>query len=75
VSMLWAWPFDVESSHGIEQVVPRLLARALVLGTGTRLFGDTSDKKRLRLADSMMVGDSIAILIYEPAPNEAEGSA
>jgi hypothetical protein len=32
-----------------------------------RLFGDTSDKKRMRLTDSKVVGDGIAILIYQRA--------
>ena len=45
----------------------RLMVFPVVLGTGKRLFGDMSDKKRLRLTDSKMVGDGIAILIYEPA--------
>jgi hypothetical protein len=36
-----------------------------VLGTGKRLFGETSDKKTLRLADSKIVGDGVAILVYE----------
>ena len=36
----------------------------VVLGAGKRLFGDTSDKKRLRLADSKSVGDGVAILVY-----------
>jgi dihydrofolate reductase len=45
----------------------RLMVFPVVLGSGKRLFGDTSDKKPLRLADSKMVGDGVAILIYEPA--------
>jgi dihydrofolate reductase len=45
----------------------RLMVFPVVLGTGKRLFGDTSDKKPLRLVDSRMVGDGVAILIYEPA--------
>jgi dihydrofolate reductase len=45
----------------------RLMVFPVVLGSGKRLFGDTSDKKPLRLADSKMVGDGIAILTYEPA--------
>ncbi len=53
----------------------RLMVFPVVLGTGKRLFGDTSDKKRLRLTDSKMVGEGIAILIYEPAPKQADGSA
>jgi dihydrofolate reductase len=45
----------------------RLMVFPVILGTGKRLFGATSDKKRLRLADSKVVGDGIAILIYQPA--------
>jgi dihydrofolate reductase len=44
----------------------RLMVFPVTLGSGKRLFGDTSDKKSLRLADSKVVGDGIAILIYEP---------
>jgi dihydrofolate reductase len=50
----------------------RLMVFPVVLGSGKRLFGETSDKKRLRLADSKIVGDGVAILVYEPA-NEADG--
>ncbi|MCI0345590.1 MAG: hypothetical protein L0221_09135 [Chloroflexi bacterium] len=39
----------------------------VVLGTGKRLFGETSGKKRLRLAESRTVGDGVAVLIYAPA--------
>ena len=49
----------------------RLMVFPVVLGSGKRLFGDTSDKKPLRLVDSKMVGDGVAILIYEPAGEEA----
>ena len=49
----------------------RLMVYPLVLGAGKRLFGDTSDKKRLRLTDSKRVGDGVDILIYEPAGKEA----
>jgi dihydrofolate reductase len=52
----------------------RLMIYPAVLGTGKRLFGDTSDKKTLRLADSKMVGDGIAILVYQPAAEEAKAS-
>jgi dihydrofolate reductase len=44
----------------------RLMVFPVVLGTGKRLFGATSDKKRLRLTDSRTVGDGVTILIYEP---------
>lgn len=52
----------------------RLMVFPVVLGQGKRLFGDTGDKKTLRLADSKMVGDGVAVLIYEPAARDAEGS-
>lgn len=42
----------------------RLMVFPVVLGSGKRLFGDTTDKKPLRLADSKSVGDGIAILTY-----------
>jgi dihydrofolate reductase len=50
----------------------RLMVFPVVLGSGKRLFGDTSDKKRLRLTDSTTVGDGVAILIYEPVRDAAE---
>jgi dihydrofolate reductase len=49
----------------------RLMVFPVVLGAGKRLFGDTSDKKPLRLVDSMIVGDGVAILTYEPARGQA----
>jgi dihydrofolate reductase len=63
--------------HGSPQLVQTLIEHDLVdelrvmvfpvvLGSGKRLFGETSDKKSLRLADSKIVGDGVAILIYEP---------
>jgi len=45
----------------------RLMVFPVVLGAGKRLFGETSDKKRLRLTESRTVGDGVAILIYERA--------
>ncbi len=45
----------------------RLMVYPVVLGTGKRLFGDTSDKKPMRLTDSKTVGDGVTILIFEPA--------
>jgi dihydrofolate reductase len=45
----------------------RLMVFPVVLGSGKRLFGETSDKKPLRLVDSKTVGDGVAILVYEPA--------
>jgi dihydrofolate reductase len=45
----------------------RLMVFPVVLGAGRRLFGETSDKKTLRLTSHQVVGDGVAILIYEPA--------
>jgi dihydrofolate reductase len=45
----------------------RLMVFPVVLGSGKRLFGELSDKKALRLVDSKVVGDGVAILVYEPA--------
>jgi dihydrofolate reductase len=64
--------------HGSARLVQTLLANDLVdelrlmvfpvvLGTGKRLFGNSSDKKPLRLTKSKVVGAGVAILIYEPA--------
>ncbi|MFL5983169.1 MAG: dihydrofolate reductase family protein [Gaiellaceae bacterium] len=42
----------------------RLMVFPVILGSGKRLFGETTDKKSLRLADSKVVGDGVAILTY-----------
>jgi len=49
----------------------RLMVYPVVLGSGKRLFGETSDKKPLRLVESKVVGDGVSILIYRPAGEEA----
>lgn len=43
----------------------RLMVFPVVLGDGKRLFGETSEKKPLRLKSTQTVGDGVAILIYE----------
>jgi len=61
--------------HGSAQLAQALIERHLVdelrlmvypvlLGSGKRLFGE-SGKKTLRLTDSKVVGDGVAILVYE----------
>jgi dihydrofolate reductase len=42
----------------------RLKVFPIVLGDGERLFGETSDKKPLRLVDTQTVADGIAFLTY-----------
>jgi dihydrofolate reductase len=48
-----------------------LMIYPVVLGAGARLFGETSDKKPMRLIETRTVGDGIAILTYERAANAA----
>jgi dihydrofolate reductase len=43
----------------------RLMVFPVVLGSGKRLFGEASDKRALRLADSKTVGDGVVILTLE----------
>jgi dihydrofolate reductase len=43
----------------------RLIVFPVVLGAGQRLFGDTSDKKALRLLGSRTIGDGLVLLTYE----------
>jgi dihydrofolate reductase len=61
--------------HGSAQLVQLLLEHDLVdelrvmvfpvvLGTGKRLFGATSDKKRVHLTDTKVIGDGIVVLTY-----------
>ena len=50
----------------------RLMVFPVVLGSGKRLFGDTDDKRSLRLSNSMTVGDGVAILIYQRAGDREE---
>lgn len=42
----------------------RLMVFPVVLGTGKRLFGETTDKKRLQLSSSTVVGDGVALQVY-----------
>ena len=44
-----------------------LMVFPVVLGTGKRLFGETSDKKPWRLTESRTVGDGVTIAIYQRA--------
>src|SRR5262249_36497150 len=43
----------------------RLKIYPVVLGAGERLFGDTSDKKPLRLVDAQTLDDGVTFLTYE----------
>jgi dihydrofolate reductase len=64
--------------HGSAQLVQSLLEQDLVdevrlmvfpvvLGSGKLLFGETTSMKPLKLVDSNVVGDGVAILVYQRA--------
>ena len=44
----------------------RLVVFPVVLGGGERLFGETSDKKPMRLVATGTIGDGLAFLTYQP---------
>jgi dihydrofolate reductase len=44
----------------------RLMIYPVVLGAGERLFGETSDKKPMRLISTRTVGKDLAYLTYQP---------
>ena len=52
-----AWPGGRAAADGLP----------VVLGTGKRLFGDTSDSRRFAAKSSQIVGDGVVLMIYEPA--------
>ncbi len=63
--------------HGSARLAQTLLEHDLVdelhlmlfpvlLGSGKRLFGETSDKKSYRLVESKVVGEGVSILILRP---------
>jgi dihydrofolate reductase len=56
--------------HGLVDEL-RLMVFPVVLGSGKRLFAAGEEKKTLRLSSSKTVGEGIAILIYEPAADQA----
>src|SRR5262245_4987028 len=47
----------------------RLKIFPVVLGAGERLFGETSDKKPMRLVDTQTVEGDVVFLTYERAPD------
>ena len=44
----------------------RLMTHPFVVGAGDRLFGETGEKKPLRLVDIRAVGDGLVLLTYQP---------
>jgi dihydrofolate reductase len=67
--------------HGSAQLVQALVENDLVdefhlmvfpvvLGAGQRLFGETTDKKPLKLVSTETVGDGVTIAVYEASPGD-----
>ena len=50
----------------------RLMTSPIILGSGKRLFGETSDTTALQLVDTKTVGSGIVILTYQPVGEAAE---
>ncbi|MEA2380807.1 MAG: hypothetical protein QOH72_778 [Solirubrobacteraceae bacterium] len=78
VSKLRDGPASTIVVHGSAQLVQtlldndlvdelRLMVFPVVIGSGKRLFGATDGMKRMRLQSSQIVGDGVAIMVYEPA--------
>jgi dihydrofolate reductase len=44
----------------------RLTVYPVVLGAGLRIFGETSQRKPMRLVETRTVGDGLAYLVYRP---------
>src|SRR5262249_28972365 len=45
----------------------RLMVYPVVVGAGKRLFGETSQKQKLRLVETRVFDDGIQLLVYRPA--------
>jgi dihydrofolate reductase len=54
---------DLVEHDLVDQV--NLMIFPVVLGTGKRVFGETSDKKTMKLQEARTVGEGIVILVYE----------
>jgi dihydrofolate reductase len=57
---------ELIESDLVDQI--NLMIFPVVLGTGKRVFGETADKKPMRLKESRTVGDDgVVVMIYERA--------
>jgi len=45
----------------------RLMVFPVILGSGKKLFGESDEKKPMRLTSARTVGDGVSIMIYEPS--------
>lgn len=56
---------ELIESDLIDQI--NLMVFPVILGTGKRAFEETPERRNLRLRESKVVGDGVAVLIYERA--------
>ena len=56
---------ELIESDLVDQV--NLMVFPVILGTGKKAFEETPERRKLRLTDSKIVGEGIAVLIYERA--------
>jgi dihydrofolate reductase len=56
---------ELIESDLVDQI--NLMVFPVVLGTGKKVFTETSERRKLRLTESKVVGDGVAVLIYERA--------
>jgi dihydrofolate reductase len=56
---------DLAAHDLIDQV--NLMVFPVILGTGKKAFEELPDRRRMRLTESQVVGEGIAVLIYERA--------
>ena len=56
---------ELIESDLVDQV--NLMVFPVILGTGKKVFNETSDRRNLKLKDSKVVGDGIVVLVYERA--------
>ena len=56
---------ELIASDLVDQI--NLMVFPVILGTGKRAFEETADRRNLRLRESKVVGDGIAVMIYERA--------
>jgi dihydrofolate reductase len=56
---------ELIASDLVDQI--NLMVFPVILGTGKKAFEELPDRRKLRLKDSKIVGDGVAILVYERA--------
>src|SRR5919112_2666524 len=54
---------ELIESDLVDQI--NLMVFPVILGTGKRVFSETPERRSLRLKESKVVGDGVAVLIYE----------